>query len=289
MTVIEAFQEFKSSLELPDRSQDQAAASQKEIREKVANYLSIPDSFLSGSYARHTKIFPLNDIDVMLVRNDQAVPLRTDGNGVLASTALDHLVAAVNSAYPYSATATKQARSVNVQIQGLSFGFDLIPAWLRHPDGYWIPDTATGGWLPSDPKAHARLMTDANERCANMLKPVIKMVKHWSRNNFDLMCSFHLELICRDVLLNNLWSNFQLGVALVLYYLKNYVGQQWMDPVYGVSRIDKQLSQDDQNRLLTRISTDASSAKEAFRLEALGYHDEAIKKWSIIFVSGFPS
>lgn len=69
MTVSEAFSIFKSELEMPERKVAQAAAAQQDMREQVSRHLSVPDSFLAGSYARHTKIDPLNDIDVFLVRN----------------------------------------------------------------------------------------------------------------------------------------------------------------------------------------------------------------------------
>ncbi|HEV7486315.1 MAG TPA: hypothetical protein VGQ65_11595 [Thermoanaerobaculia bacterium] len=49
MTVNDAFTTFKSSLELPEKKQDKAAAAQNEMRQKLAQHLSIYDSFLAGS------------------------------------------------------------------------------------------------------------------------------------------------------------------------------------------------------------------------------------------------
>src|SRR5712692_6418447 len=182
MTVSEAFDTFKSELELPDRKQKEAAAAQQDIRDQVAKHLYMAHSFLTGSYARHTKIVPLNDIDVFLLRNQQRVDLAPPGaTGTLPETALNDVAVAVQKAYPVTATVQKQNRSVNVQIRGLDFGFDLTPAWWRNPSGYWIPDRSSGGWIPSDPDAHAAFMTKANEASDDKLKPLIKMVKHWSR------------------------------------------------------------------------------------------------------------
>ncbi len=191
MTVTDAFKTFKSQLELPDRKQTEAASAQQAMRTKVAQHLTVFDSFLTGSYARYTKIDPLNDIDVMFVRNGERVALSSDGSGVYPDQALTQLVDAVQKAY-LSAQIEKQARSVNVQRAGYSFGFDLIPAWLRSPNGFWIPDRETGTWLPTDPQSHADLLTAANKKSGEMLKPVIKMIKHWSRNNYDRIRSFHI-------------------------------------------------------------------------------------------------
>jgi hypothetical protein len=189
----------------------------------------------------------------------------------------------------YARVSKKQSRSVNVQIAGLEFGFDIIPAWLRQPDGYWIPDTESGNWLPTDPDAHARILTEGNDHCGGKLKPLIKMVKHWSRKNYDLIRSFHLELICVGIFAREEPKNFPIGVATVLHRLPAYVGQQLMDPIYGISRVDKPLSSDEQTRLRLRINSDTQNSAEALRLEAAGRHAEAIVKWKYILVGGFPT
>ena len=286
MTVAEAFQTFKSQLELPDRKQKLAASAQQDIRARIAKHLFVADSMLTGSYSRYTKIDPLNDIDIFLIRNEGRTGLSTDGSGIYPSQAIDEVVNAVQKAYQQMATIRKQSRSVNVQITGLEFGFDIIPAWLRQPDGYWIPDTESGNWLPTDPDAHARILTEANDHCSGKLKPLIKMVKHWSRNNYDLIRSFHLELICADIFSREEPRNFPIGVATVLHHLPAYVGQQFMDPIYAVSRVDKPLASDEQTRLRLRINSDAQNSVDALNLEVAGRHAEAIAKY--IFVSGFP-
>ena len=288
MTVTEAFQIFKSELELPDRKQKLAASAQQEIRSRIAKHLFVADSILTGSYSRYTKIDPLSDIDILLIRNSQRMGLSTDGSGVLPGEALDQVVDAVKKAYPQTATVKKQTCSVNVQVSGLDFGFDIIPAWQRSPDGYWIPDTDSGRWIPTDPDAHANIMTQINDQCTGKLKPVIKMVKHWSRNNYDLIRSFHLELISADILSREELTNFPIGVATVLVRLPSYIGRPVMDPVYGVSRVDKPLSAEEQSKLLLRINSDAQNAVDALKLDAAGRHAEAIERWKHIFLSGFP-
>jgi hypothetical protein len=290
MTVCEAFKIFKGELELPDRKQQQASTAQQEIRSKIAEHLYVANSFLTGSYARYTKIDPLNDIDVFLVHNSSRVALSSNG-GISPSQAIDRLAAAVGAAYP-NAAIKKQSRSVNVTLSTYSFGFDLVPAWLRNPDGYWIPDTdLSGSWLPSDPQVHADLVTQANKATGETLVPVIKMIKHWSRNNLDSIRSFHIELICRDLVGAQKLSkglSYPLAVATVLVYLPNYIGNLMLDPVYLQSRVDKQLPPDKLGEVRSRISYDSGNAIEALRLEAAGDQIAAVEKWKHIFVFGFP-
>jgi hypothetical protein len=287
VTVSEAFEKFKATLELPATHSHKASAAQQELRQRLGDYLSIQESFLTGSYARHTKVHPLNDIDVMIVRNSSRVGLTASG-GVLPSQALDEVSQAAKSAFGNGVAIKKQSRSVNLSFAGLDFGFDVIPAWLRQPDGYWIPDVDKVGWIPTDPHSHAKIMTDANESSGGRLKPVIKMVKHWSRKNLDLFCSFHLELICEWALRQSRVDNFQIGVASVLVRLPQVVGVEVLDPVYGLNRVDKPLSSEDFQRLHNRASNDAENARMAIQLEMGGGHAEAIEKWRYIFLSGFP-
>ena len=159
---------------------------------------------------------------------------------------------------------------------------------MRDPDGYWIPDTDSGIWIPSDPDAHAKLLTQANDHCGGKLKPLIKMIKYWSRKNYDLFRSFHLELICADIFSRETLTTFPVGIATVLHRLPTYVGQQFMDPIYGISRVDKPLSLEELTKIRTRINSDAQNSVDALKLEAAGRHVEAIEKWKYIFLGGLP-
>ena len=289
MIVTEAFQVFKSELELPDRKQKEAASAQQELREKIAANLNVPSSFLTGSYARHTKIFPLNDIDVFLVRNAQRIDLALPGtSGILPDAALTEVADAVRRSYPLNATVKKQNRSVNVQIQGVEFGFDLTPAWWRNPNGYWIPDRSSGNWIPSDPDAHAAMMTKANEQNGGKLKPLVKMAKSWNRHNYDRISSFHIELICTDIFSRQNIGTYQVGMATFLVHLPNHIGQVVFDPIYGVSRVDKELTSTELLELQLRVASDGQRAVHALTLENEGNQDQALLTWKEIFLSGFP-
>lgn len=287
MNIGDAFAAFKSDLELPDRKQKEVASAQQELRDRLAQLIGVEQSFLTGSYARHTKIFPLNDVDMFIVRNSQRTGL-SYGGGTLPDQALNQIAAAVQRAYPLTARIEKQNRSVNVQLTGHDFGFDLTPAWLRYPDGYWIPDLETNSWVASDPEAHAARMTLENDLNSGKLKPLIKMVKHWSRKNLDLLRSFHIELICADIFRTEILDNFAVGMATVLTYLPHYLGVSMLDPIYGVSRVDKQLSKVDLEKLMLRTRSDAERAIDALRLQKVAGDESAIEKWQQVFISDFP-
>lgn len=288
MAVTEAFDTFKSELELPDSKQAEASKAQQDIRARVADHLYVADTLLTGSYPRHTKIYPLDDIDILLIRNRGRVNVSTDGSGVSPNQSLDQVAEATRKAYPLTATIKKQPRSINAQIKGLDFGFDIIPTWLRNPDGYWIPDTDSNSWIPTNPEWHSQVLTEANTKLQQRLKPVIKMVKHWNRNNYELLRSFHIELICKDIFEKWQLPNYPVGVATVLSKLGLYIGQKLMDPAYGFCRVDKSLSAEEHTKLILRANNDGGSAIEALQLENAGSHSAAIEKWKHIFLAGFP-
>ena len=60
-----------------------------------------------------------------------------------------------------------------------------------------------------------------------------------------------------------------------------------VDPVYGQTRVDKELSAQERATLLSRVQYDAGKAREALQLEAGGYDGKAIETWHHIFLQGF--
>ena len=139
-----------------------------------------------------------------------------------------------------------------------------------------------------DPYAHATRMTAANDMNDGKLKPVIKMVKHWSRNNYDRLSSFHIELICADIFSTEDIGTYQVGVATVLVHLSKYINLPMLDPVYRQCRADKKLSPTEASEQLLRANSDARRAVDALNLENAGRQDNAIAKWKEVFLAGFP-
>src|SRR5258708_4625387 len=92
ITVQEAFEKFRSNLELhPDEEAD-ASERQIEIRAVMEKSFDVVDDFLTGSYKRWTKTKPLKDVDIFCVlgpkdrhyRDKRPSILLTDVEAVLA-------------------------------------------------------------------------------------------------------------------------------------------------------------------------------------------------------------
>src|SRR5215212_5223395 len=66
-TVLESFRQFASNLTLTGLQESTVSTRQTTVRAAVESDLSVLDSFLTGSYRRHTLIPPLKDADVDVV------------------------------------------------------------------------------------------------------------------------------------------------------------------------------------------------------------------------------
>jgi hypothetical protein len=141
----------------------------------------IEGDFLSGSYARGTKLYPLDDIDVMIV---------LDGTGLIPM--------GLNSTH---------------YIRGNSEG-ENSP--IHEHLGNGAP-----GWLKTNPKIDADISTRLHDKHSKKLKSVIKLLKYWNREkNADRIRSYHLETIAWYVFHNHTSSITSLSDG-IRYFFNN--------------------------------------------------------------------
>ena len=140
------FKTLLSSIQ-PD---DDAVAAAKEAHETVRDQLRTDeefkeahkDTFLSGSYARHTAINDINDVDVICIIDID--PSITEPEVVLAWT--------LSILGKYYKKTKRQGRSVGAQADGV--WLDIVPATpMTTDDGpLWIPDREAKQWVQTHPK-----------------------------------------------------------------------------------------------------------------------------------------
>src|SRR5438445_12124028 len=82
-SVKEAFEKFRSRLELTQREQDDASRRQKDIRSYMDECFHIQRDFLTGSYRRWTKTKPLKDVDIFCVLGEAERHYRDKAPAVL--------------------------------------------------------------------------------------------------------------------------------------------------------------------------------------------------------------
>ncbi len=297
LTVDEAFRKFKSRLELNDKEQANASARQQEVRDYLDTKFSIDNSFLTGSYKRHTKTKPLKDIDIFFVMKESERHYRGKAPSVIIKDSYDALV----EKYGEKAV-RKQSRSVNVDF-GIVIdaedntdyrivSVDVVPAFTAGDD-YEIPDTDTGEWIKTNPKIHAEKAVAAHQAFSSEWKGLVRMVKYWNNNprhgaDKPVKPSFLIEVMALECLYGGWQGQFDRELQALFATLADRIFDVWPDPAglgpaisNGMDNARKQRARD----LLTAASRDASIAIDHTRR---GRNGDALKAWRALFGPKFP-
>ena len=168
------FKAFVSSLEPSDSHVAAAKAAHEKVREELRtdseSKEAHKDTFLSGSYARHTAINDINDVDVICVLDlDMSI---TDPEVVLA-----WLESVLRRYYKQT---KRQGRSVGVQA-AKGVWLDIVPATpIATDDGpLWIPDREARQWVQTHPKGQIAAASDKNKVTTGYYVQVVKLMKSW--------------------------------------------------------------------------------------------------------------
>ena len=240
------FEQFRQEIELTPNQRQRIINSHIHLRQNNLIRLHyVSDSFLTGSYKRHTMIRPPNDVDIFVLINHGRYE-------VTPNTVLNKLRLDLRSSYPNSVV--RQDKPCIV----LDFNhckFELTPAIKVSQDsdrsrsfletlgrthrrenqllktlgggqshegsqyadlGYYIPSQAENTWMKVEsPRVLEERLSNANQRLNGMLTPLIKMMKVCKRyNNLKAKKSFELE----DIAINSLSyiANYRDGVQKLL-------------------------------------------------------------------------
>ncbi len=241
-TVSSVFEDFlESFINISSGIRSEASTSQRHLREFLREEcdrdrgfplaLSVNDiDFIGGSFARHTKIWPLDDIDLYIPLEGTGlsyyeggvVTLNTvvsDGNRIgnclltsrwmlgdyISSAKLvGGFVNALERHYPDS-TIDADGEAVSVQFtigacdasDGLHF--DVVPCFSLVPhDGsqrfYLIPD-GRNGWKRTNPRQDTAICDDLQKFHNGLFRKVVKLTKYWNEYMFGgRFQSYYVEL-----------------------------------------------------------------------------------------------
>jgi len=287
-TVIEAFKVVKSNLEITDQQLYAVSAMQQNVRKAMENGLEVLDSFLTGSYSRHTLIAPLKDadIDIFVILNSSYFDHYNGQNGGQAGL-LDLVKRVLKKTYPKTPDISRSGQAVTIQFT--DFIVDVVPAFERQGGGYLIPNSITQSWLSTDPKKHVEIMTAENKSHNGDLVPLIKMVKSWNKMINNYFRSFHLEVMALQLLHNVIISDFPSGVRYFFDKGRSYVTKKNPDPAgYGDDVGSYLNTQNKIDNAVSRFETAYTRAVKAEDYGNRGQIGDAIAMWRMIFGSYFP-
>lgn len=325
LTVDSAFLEFNKDIVNLDSDKTKKARNSRDWLIKQLNALpSKIDDFpilyelmhiKFGSFARNTKIRPLDDIDLLLVFNagggthdesyfennthtikipEESKNLRKlcNDDGTLNSIkVVNKIVSSLNQIEHYkNAAIHRRQEAATLSLNSYDWNFDIVPSFYATDNFYLIPD-GNGKWKKTDPRIDQQNVTVVNQKHNGKILQLIRTLKYWQkRQNMPTISSYLFEVIVLTYF--NLKDTIEDYIDFNLRDFWNYLE-------YGIydSFLDPKGFQGNLNNLDDEIKNKISSiAKQSYlkACEAINYevYDKDIKKsinkWKEIFGNDFP-
>lgn len=152
-----------------------------------------------GSYTRGTilprKYDEESDIDVMVIFKNE--------DNYSPQTFLNKLKRFAEAKY---STSEIYQSSPTIVLELNHIKFELVPArevYYWNTDYFYIPQNSTT-WMTTRPKSFDDSLTECNKNNHNIIKPIVRLLKHWNiENNYRDAQSFSLE---EKIASNMKWS-----------------------------------------------------------------------------------
>lgn len=186
-TLNSSFKVFLSNIE----PSEEVRAYAQEAHKPVRDYLSTDEtfgeffenSFLYGSYARHTAVGDIRDVDIVVLTN-----FDPDNEDHAPKKVLRKLKKALTTYYEDASNTAYNRKSIQVNdplpdYPEVKMTLDVIPsiALDGNESPLLVPDRQDGIWVPSHPKGHLSYTSKLNgDDCGQgMYVPLVKIMKHW--------------------------------------------------------------------------------------------------------------
>lgn len=271
-----------------------------------------------GSFARRTKIRPLDDIDLMICLSGQGghyneyidrIEITVNPQSNLKSFCNDYtdilnsrkvlnkFVAKLANIPQYSnAEIKRNLEAATLNLKSYDWVFDIVPCFFTAPDGlgktyYLIPD-GNGNWKKTDPRIDKERSITINQSHNGHLLNVIRVIKYWNkRPTMPSMSSYLLETI----IFNYYEGRFEkaseyvdIEIPKILQHLETAIFYQVNDHK-GIQGDINNLSLEERTKISNRAKVDKLKANEARGFESNNDHEKSINKWREIFGNEFPT
>lgn len=139
-----------------------------------------PHTRLAGSYARHTAINNIKDVDILLIVNSDYYNRPVEVVLDAVSSALYGLPKKLGYTGEVT-TRRRQRRSVNVSFKEAGVSLDIVPAVARNgmSKPLEIPDREWTKWVKTHPLGYGDALSRINQQYGGKVVPLIKLLKQW--------------------------------------------------------------------------------------------------------------
>jgi hypothetical protein len=339
-TVGSAFEQFRRDVvDLDPKNTEKARASRdylfdqiKTLAKNNSDYpkLKSDSPFISfGSFARRTKIKPLDDIDFLVILNGTYIvpemidisnthtlqfirpsisfvgtrPSMTleplvDRNGYINSrTVLDKIKFHLSSVKNYEkAEICRNREAVTLKLNSYTWNYDIVPAIpIFYNSGviayFSIPD-GKGNWKPTNPLIDQRNTTTINAYHDGKFLSIIRLLKYWNGITFNkpMLRYYYLETLAIKVF-DGSPKITDLPTAVKFFFDKcSYYLKQPCPDLKGLEPdLDADLNWSQKERVINVMANASTCAGYALTYESNSKHKDAIEQWQFIFGSKFPN
>lgn len=292
ITTTEAFEVFRTRLELSKTERDDAIRRHKSVRACVRDDFDVERDFLTGSYARHTKTKPLKDIDIFFCLNASADDWRHATPSVILAAFRDTLASRFGADKVAigrrCVTIEFPKRNPTADHEGRVLSNDAVPAYAI--DGaYEIPDRVLGRWIRTNPDSHSQATTAKNRELDGKWIPLVKMLKRWNRSaGGPIKPSFLIEVMALD-LVDEPFTTYPSEVRRFFAAGEHGIRRDWPDPAGLGPPVSDQMGPSQRDSAARELRSAEKAAAHAVRLERIGKQGDALAVWRRIMGKYFPT
>lgn len=195
------FETFLNNIEPSKTTKDYISKVQNNLRTFLSNHDKYKDivkeTFLTGSYAKHTCIRPTTydgkpDVDIAVVTKYT--------NSDNSKDVLDELYEILKEKYN---NVTKQSRSIGIELSGIEV--DVVPMISKeNSDLLQIGSKSDGTWIDTNPKGHLDWCTQVNKSNNNKFVRIVKIMKWWRKNNCPSTLKYPKGITLEKIIADNL-------------------------------------------------------------------------------------
>lgn len=329
-TVNGAFSYFMSEIvNLAKERTQKARDSRDAVIDKInglTDFLKLDKSrhLYFGSFARRTKIRPIDDIDIMICIDSTDLMLSISGNSdiqiTLKNTVNTALKACCDSTYGYYSTyilnSNKVKNRLKAALSGLhdcrkaelhsnqeavtleystyEWNFDIVPCIYVSEyfgQGYYLIPNGIGNWKKTDPRRDRDKVTNENRRLEGKLLDLIRLVKYWGRISFgSWMPSYLLETLVINYGKNRTSLNDYIDLRFIDFL--TWVQGKIYGSIYDMKDMQgniNNLTLDQKYKFNNVVQQGLQNSNIAFEFEKKQDHKQAIEYWLKVFGMHFPT
>lgn len=243
-TLPDHFRYLLNALEPESDRAKKASDIPAQVRAYLESYPEIktmsPYTRLAGSYARHTAIKRIKDVDILLFVDSSYKNLIPAHILESLFQSLRHLPDELDDTGEVIKR-RHQRRSVNIHLENADFDLDIVPVVITSDleHSLFIPDKDWCLWVETHPLGYGQMLSNLNAEHQEQVVPLIKLFKHWRDEHMTYRRpkSYWLECLVYKSFAESLISTESYSYAALFYQLLSAVQKMFADDLQITGKV----------------------------------------------------